>query len=45
VRWVVLDGRLYDAMSLDELGNRPRQREPFFWELPAAGWVELSGRR
>ena len=29
---VVLNGRLYDAKTLDEIGNRPRKRLPFWFE-------------
>ena len=29
---VVLNGRLYDAKTLNEIGNHPRPRKPFWWE-------------
>jgi imidazolonepropionase-like amidohydrolase/Tol biopolymer transport system component len=32
VRYVMVNGRLYDAMSLAEIGNHPRERARFFWE-------------
>jgi hypothetical protein len=32
VRLVVLNGRLYDAASLRQLGPEDRQRQPFWWE-------------
>lgn len=32
VRYVMLNGRLYDAWTLDELGNHPRPRGKLFWE-------------
>jgi imidazolonepropionase-like amidohydrolase/Tol biopolymer transport system component len=32
VRWVVLNGRVYDAATMDELAPRTRKREPFFWQ-------------
>ncbi len=32
VRYVMLNGRLYDAATLNEVGNRPRTRAPFWWE-------------
>jgi imidazolonepropionase-like amidohydrolase len=32
VRWVMKDGRLYDAFTLDEVGNHPRPRKPFHFE-------------
>lgn len=41
VRWVMANGRLYDAATMDEVGNHPREREPFWWEREAVddGWV------
>ena len=32
VNMVVLNGRLYDAKTLNEIGNHPRTRKPFWWE-------------
>lgn len=32
VRWVMLNGRLYDARTLNEAGNHPRTRPLLFWE-------------
>jgi len=32
VRWVMVNGRLYDAATMNEVGNHPRQRLPFWWE-------------
>lgn len=32
VRYVMVNGHLYDARSMDEVGNQPRKREPFYWE-------------
>ncbi|MGH9349004.1 MAG: amidohydrolase family protein [Vicinamibacterales bacterium] len=32
VRMVMLNGRLYDAATLNELGNHPRPRKPLYWE-------------
>jgi len=32
VRMVMMNGRLYDAATLDEIGNHPRKRRPFYWE-------------
>ena len=34
VRWVIVNGRVYDAATMDEVGNHPRKRLPFFWQLP-----------
>ena len=35
VRYTMLGGRLYDALSMDEIGNHPRPRSKFYWELSA----------
>jgi hypothetical protein len=32
VLYTVVNGRLYDAATLNELGNRPRTRSKFYWE-------------
>jgi imidazolonepropionase-like amidohydrolase/Tol biopolymer transport system component len=29
---VVLNGRVYDAKTMNEIGNHPRTRKPFWWE-------------
>ncbi|MGH9373836.1 MAG: amidohydrolase family protein [Vicinamibacterales bacterium] len=34
---VMLNGRLYDARTLNEIGNHPRQRLPFWFESPDPG--------
>jgi imidazolonepropionase-like amidohydrolase len=33
VHWVIANGRVFDAATLDEGGNHPKKREPFFWQL------------
>jgi imidazolonepropionase-like amidohydrolase len=33
---VMLNGRLFDAKTLNEIGNHPHQRPPLYWESPAA---------
>ncbi|MEA2491936.1 MAG: hypothetical protein QOH21_3728, partial [Acidobacteriota bacterium] len=33
IRYTVVNGRIFDAMTLNELGNHPRQRKPFFFEM------------
>lgn len=33
VRYTMVNGRLYDSNSMDEIGNRPRPRTKFFWEM------------
>ena len=32
VRYTMVNGRLYDAETIDEIAPRTRKREPFFWE-------------
>ena len=32
VRYTVLNGRVYDARTMNELGNHPHEREPLWWE-------------
>lgn len=34
---VVLNGRIYDAATMNELGKNPRERAPLFWEQGGAG--------
>ena len=29
---VMVNGRLFDAATMNEIGNHPREREPFYWE-------------
>jgi hypothetical protein len=35
--FVMLNGRLYDAKTLDEISDTPRPRRPFWFELPERG--------
>lgn len=32
IRYVMLNGRLYDAATMNEIGGRERKRVPFYWE-------------
>ena len=34
VRYTVVNGRVFDAATMNEVGNHPRTRKPFFFELP-----------
>ncbi len=34
IRYVMQNGRLYDGLRLDEIGNRPRRRPDFYFERP-----------
>jgi imidazolonepropionase-like amidohydrolase len=36
IRYTMANGRLYDARTMDEIGNHPRRRLPFYWERPGA---------
>ena len=29
---VMVNGRLYDANTMDQIGNHPKKREPFYFE-------------
>ena len=33
VRYTMVNGRLYDSLTMNEIGNYDRPRSPFFWEL------------
>ncbi len=32
IEMVMSNGRLYDATTMNEIGNRPKERKPFYWE-------------
>jgi Tol biopolymer transport system component/imidazolonepropionase-like amidohydrolase len=32
IRYVMMNGRLYDAGTMNEIGARQKSREPFYWE-------------
>jgi Tol biopolymer transport system component/imidazolonepropionase-like amidohydrolase len=32
VRYTMVNGRLFDAHTMNEVGNHPRERAPFWWE-------------
>lgn len=36
IRYVVVNGRLYDADTMDEMGNHPRKRGKFWFEQPGS---------
>ena len=36
IRYVMVNGRLYDAETLDEIGNHPHKRGKFWFELPGS---------
>lgn len=33
INMVMVNGRLYDTETMNEIGNNPKERLPFFWEL------------
>jgi Tol biopolymer transport system component len=41
VRYVVANGRIFDAGTMHEIGNHPAERNPFWWQRDdvAEGWV------
>jgi imidazolonepropionase-like amidohydrolase/Tol biopolymer transport system component len=34
VKYTMINGRLFDAATMDEIGNHPKKREKFYWENP-----------
>lgn len=34
ISYVMVNGRLYDAMTMNEIGHSPRERSQIFWERP-----------
>lgn len=34
VRYTIVNGRIFDAATMNEIGNHPRQRKPFFFQVP-----------
>lgn len=32
IEWVIANGRVFEAKTMNEAGNHPRQRKPFYWE-------------
>jgi imidazolonepropionase-like amidohydrolase len=36
VVYTMVNGRIYDAATMDEVGNHPAKREPLFWEAERA---------
>ncbi len=47
VRFTMVNGRLYDALTLNEIGNYNRSRGRFFWEIEdfrGIDWNEAWGR-
>ena len=34
IRYTIANGHIFDAMTMNEVGNHPRTRQPFYFELP-----------
>ncbi len=32
VRYTIVNGKIYDAMTMNEVGPNPKKREPFYWQ-------------
>ncbi|MEO0899190.1 MAG: amidohydrolase family protein [Bacteroidota bacterium] len=37
VIYTMINGRMYDSSTMNEMGNRPKERSKFYWELPGSG--------
>jgi len=42
IRYSMVNGRLFDARTMDEIGNHPRKRQPFFFEVEGHGPVKAA---
>jgi imidazolonepropionase-like amidohydrolase/Tol biopolymer transport system component len=36
VRYVMINGRIFDAHTMNEIGNHPNERAAFYWERPGS---------
>lgn len=45
VRYVVLNGRLFDAATMNQLSPEPKRREPYFFQRDPAHFAGLAGER
>jgi len=34
VRYTIVNGRIIDAATMNEIGNHPRARKPFYFQMP-----------
>ncbi|MDX9910733.1 MAG: amidohydrolase family protein [Phycisphaerales bacterium] len=41
ISYTILNGRVYDARTLDELANHPRARKPLYWEHEQFGGFSM----
>lgn len=44
IQWVMLNGRLYDPATMNEVGQRNRARKPFFFEGADGSTVPVQVR-
>ena len=42
INQVILNGRVYDSMTLDQKGNHPKKHEPFFWQLKKPAFARTT---
>jgi cytosine/adenosine deaminase-related metal-dependent hydrolase len=42
VDYTMVNGRLYDASNMNQVGNHPRERGPLWWEMSRA-WEKRDG--
>jgi Tol biopolymer transport system component len=42
VRYTIINGRLYDAVTMHEIGHRNRERKPFYWEREARNGIDWN---
>ena len=42
VRYTMVNGRLYESLSMNEIGNYDRPRTKFYWELPDYNGIEWN---
>jgi imidazolonepropionase-like amidohydrolase/Tol biopolymer transport system component len=36
IQYVMINGRIFDSMTMNEIGNHPHDRTAFYWERPGA---------
>ena len=41
VRYTIVNGRIFDAATMNEIGNHPRTRKAFFFQIPGE---DVAGR-
>jgi len=41
IAYTIANGRIFDATTLNQIGNEPRERIRMFWEQPGVGYTNL----